>query len=246
MAGGQGGDVMRIVRTVSLWTLCIAVVLPGVPGLAAAQNAVLYEVSEAMKVRKGKSTGKREAVATLMGTISAGTALCPAPLAQAFGAAWCHVVARAGDSLDLTTGKGPVGGKFAIIIHGDNPVDPPELVIATGYIGGRIDLSPALLNGVPTGTLTGSWRAEGEDNGPLAGLRLEGSVTGVFRLPFVYGMPQGCLDDGDPSDCVYVSKPSYWTDHGPAELGYHEYSLAVPAVKLELTFTESQPSKKKK
>jgi hypothetical protein len=121
-------------------------------------------------------------------------------------------------------------------------VDGSELVIASGQIWGSIDLSPALSNVAPLGTLTGQWRAEGEASGPLAGLRVEGTVTGVFRLPFVYGMPQGCLDDGDPSDCVYVSKPSYWTNYGPAELGYHEHSLAVPAVKLELTFTESTPS----
>jgi hypothetical protein len=219
--------------------LCLGVALLGMPALAAEQNAVLYEVTETMKLKKKKGNAKREARASLAGTISKGTSLCPAALAEALRVEGCSVVVNARDSIDLTTGKGPVTGKIWVTAQDNNPVDAAEVVIATGHIWGRIDLSPAVLSGVPAGTLKGRWRVTGDDAGPLAGLRLEGTVNGVFLLPFVHGVPEGCLDDGNPSDCVYVSKPSYWVKGAPVELGYHEYSLGVPTVRLDATFTET-------
>jgi hypothetical protein len=62
------------------------------------------------------------------------------------------------------------------------------------------------------------------------------SVEGVFRLPFIYTSPETCLEDGDPSDCAFVSNPAYLVNGAPVDLGAAEYSLGVPTVKLELTF----------
>jgi hypothetical protein len=212
-----------------------AVALLGVPAVAAAQNAVLYEVTEAMKIT-GRQLSQRGATASLMGYIEAGNALCPAAIAGPL--ARCSVVASANDSVNLGTGQGPVTGKFTVVVQGDNPVDAPELVIATGLFWGRVDLSPALLNQQPLGKLNGWWWAKGEYGGPLAGLGLYGTLEGVFRLPFVFGLPKGCLDDGDPTDCWYVSKPSYWMDQGPVDLAPNEYSLGAPTVRLDLKFTD--------
>lgn len=238
---------MRIMRTVSQWALWISVALLGMPGLAAAQNAVLYEVTETMNITGSPAYGVRSATATLMGVVDAGTSICPAAL----GVRQCSIVARATDSLDLGSGKGPVVGQFAVVVQGDNFVDGPELVLVRGRLRGTIDLSPAVNYVAPIGTLSGKWWARGQRGTPLEGLRVSGTLSGTFRLPFVFGLPQGCLDDGDPSDCVYVSKPSYWTDQGPVELieskwgeTYSgEYSLGVPTVRLELTFTESASSR---
>jgi hypothetical protein len=119
-------------------------------------------------------------------------------------------------------------------------VDGAELVIARGSLHGRIDLSPAIGAAIPLGTLKAHWRAHGEPAGPLSGVTVNGLVSGVFRLPFVFGLPEGCLDDGNPSDCAYVSKPSYlfgeYPNVYPVDVKAGEYSLGVPTVRLDLNF----------
>lgn len=229
---------MRSVRSVSLWALCIAVALVGVPGLAAAQNAVLYEVTETMKIKGSPKPATRNATATLMGAVQAGTSICPAELASALGIPTCGLVALATDSLSLLTGKGPVNGRFSVVIQGDNPVDGPELTIFRGNLRGTIDLSLALNGIAPMGHLQGEWWGRGERGSPLEGLRVGGTLAGTFRLPYIATVPANCLQTR--TACAWVSKPSYVTDLGLLEdLVPSEYSLGVPVVRLELTFTES-------
>jgi hypothetical protein len=228
-------------RSLSRCLLGTGVVLLGTAGAAGAQNATLYEVTETMKVRgRGAENKVRAATATLAGSIAAGTSLCPTELTMALGLERCGVVAQASDSLSLATGKGPVRGSFAVIIPGDNPVDGHEYVIARGSLHGVIDLASALLEGMPMGGLKGTWSARGEAGGPLHGLTVRGHVSGLFRLPFVYGLPQGCLDDSDPTDCWYVSKASYLFGDlphvYPKDVQPNEHSLGVPTVRLDLTF----------
>ncbi|HEU5303799.1 MAG TPA: hypothetical protein VFU40_04065, partial [Gemmatimonadales bacterium] len=94
--------------------------------------------------------------------------------------------------------------------------------------------------GMPMGDLKGTWSARGEAGGPLAGLKVRGRVSGLFRLPFIYGMPQGCLDDNDPTDCWYVSQPAYLfgdlPNVYPQDVQPNERSLGVPTVRLDLNF----------
>jgi hypothetical protein len=208
---------------------CVSVVATA--GIAAGQNAVLYEVTEQMKVKRKDTV--RAATASLMGSISAGTSLCPDWLLAAMKVGGCSIAVTASDTINLASGQGPVSGTFSVLIPGDNPVDGPELVIAEGTLRGMIDLSPAVVgwNGVrvPLGTITGEWSARGSRGGPLEGLRTEGTLTGTFRLPFA-----------DPwLGAAYMLNPYAYPAEGAAMgITKDELSLGVPTVRLELGFLE--------
>lgn len=178
------------------------------PGLAGAQDAVLYEVSETMKV-KGGAMARRVANAALVGWVNGGTPICPT-------ASRCHITAFASDNVNLSTGKGPVNGTFAIVVQDLNEVDGPEQVVFQGSLVGKMDLSPALVKGLPYGTISGTWTARGRST--LEGTDKNGTFTGVFRLPFSYG--------GIPS---YLMSPT-----SIVPVGSEERSLNTPLVRLDL------------
>jgi len=223
------------------WLVLPFLLLAVWPGVAAAQlgvrgdaNAVAYEVTENLKLRPLQGD-RRIATAALVGTVNAGTAICPEALVGVGGV--CVLTAMASDNINLANGKGPVTGTFSVVIQDVNPVDGAELVILRGTLHGKIDLSPAVLGGMPLGTIQGKWNAKGVNGGPLAGVRAHGTFEGTFRLPFIFGVPAGCLDDGDPSDCGFVSNSSYLGAGGfPVDVQFNELSLAVPTVRLELKF----------
>src|SRR5262245_22425846 len=127
-----------------------ALLLSGVVGfttasIAAAQNAVLYEVTEAMKLKPGDGAQARVATAALMGRVNSGASLCPDWLSRALNVPSCAISVIAQDNIYLATGQGPVKGRFAVVIQDKNTIDGPELVIAEGSLRGSIDLSPAVL-----------------------------------------------------------------------------------------------------
>ena len=202
------------------WLILPFLLLAIWPAVAAAQapNAVLYELTENLKL-KPLATGHRVASSALMGTVAAGTAICPLPVE-------CAITAMGFDNINTATGKGPIAGTFAVVVQGDNPVDGPELVILQGEFSGKIDLS---LASVGLGSLTnGKWSARGVKGGPLAGLRLHGSLTGTFRLPFQVapGVAADMLNPlVSPPDVVLVQD--------------NELSLGVPTVRLEVDFVET-------
>lgn len=216
------------------WALALAVLAPAtLPALAAAEsNAVLYEVTENLKLRPLLS-GRRLATATLSGTVEAGNSVCPGPVGS-----HCVLTATATDHIDLKTGNGPVTGKFRVQMQDQNPVDGAELTILEGTITGHISLAPALFHQMPLGTLQGRWSAHGVSGSPMAGVRVGGTLSGVFRLPFVVGFPENCEKDGDPSDCLGFSAPMYLTDTGPVEVAWNELSVGMPTVRLEITFAD--------
>jgi hypothetical protein len=49
-------------------------------------------------------------------------------------------VRRPWDGIDLAKGVGYLYGDFAVVTHGDNPVDGPEAVITKGTFNGEMDL----------------------------------------------------------------------------------------------------------
>lgn len=229
--------------------LALAGLAPAIlPSLAAAEpNAVLYEVTENLRLRQ-LMHNQRVATAVLSGTVAAGTAVCPAEIALAYQVPYCVLTATATDRIDIATGKGPVSGTYRVHVQGDNPVDGAELVVLEGTWRGEINLAMALLgqDGIPNtgdelplGTLeNGRWDARGVRGGPLQALRAAGKLDGRFRLPFVMGYPLGCEVVGGPSACYGFSSPLYLGEAGPVEVAPNEYSIGVPTVKLEITFVE--------
>ena len=193
-------------------------------GIRADANAVLYEVTENLKL-KPLAAGHRVATSALMGTVNAGTALCPDWLAFYLSVTKCALTAVASDNVSLATGKGPVWGEFAVVIQDTNTTDGSELVILRGSLQGRIDLSPAVLGGVPLGTITGRWSARGVDGGPLGGVHVRGTFEGTFRLPFAHSEPAFYLGMGNSPPVPVLVAPS-------------ERSLGVPTVRLELKFVD--------
>lgn len=203
--------------------------------IAAGQNAVLYEVTEQMKVKRRDTV--RAATAVLMGSISPGTSVCPDALVEALQLTRCAIAVTASDNIDLATGQGPVRGKFSILIPGDNPVDGPELVVAEGSLRGTIDLSPAVVGSnevlIPLGTITAEWSARGSRGGPLDGLRADGTLTGTFRLPFLHPV----------LGAAYMLNPFTFPAPGSAvAVRNDELSLGVPTVRLELDFVDDVAS----
>ena len=198
------------------------------PVIPPGSNLVLYEVTENLKL-KPLLANRRVATSALMGTTDAGSPICPAFL----GIAKCAVTAMAGDNVSLATGKGPVVGTFSVVVQDVNTVDGPELVIMQGHFSGKIDLSPAILSGVPLGTITAKWSARGVSGGLLQGFHARGSLTGTFRLPFVF-------------PAAGVTSPSYMLNPFtfPASGSYvpvaeSELSLSEPTVRLEVNLVQS-------
>jgi hypothetical protein len=183
-----------------------ALVLTFAPQRAAAQDAVLYEVSETMTPKGGKIT-RRVAKAALLGTVRGGTAVCP----EAYTS--CSITVFARDSVNVSTGRGPVNGEFAIVVQDQNTVDGPEVVLFEGSLVGKLDLSPSF-SGTPIGTISGTWTSRK----PATDIERNGTFTGTFRLPFAH--------NGVPS---YFVSPTEIVPIGP-----NERALGTPLVRLEL------------
>ena len=213
----------RLKRLVFAALVMIVPALVG-PSIAAAADAQLYELTENMRLVNGRVVTSRKATSQLMGWANAGTPLCPATLVQGLAAAalipaettQCWINATGRDSIDVATGQGPFGGSYTVVIQGDNQVDGAEFVVSRGTFKGRMDFSPAILMGVPYGTVVGSLTPQGAASVPF---------TGTFRLPFV--LPAG---DG-------YTPALYLTDEGGViPVAGDEYSLGEPTVRFEITF----------
>jgi hypothetical protein len=203
-----------------LGVLMVASVLAGPAGAA---DAVLYEVTEAVKTAAHGQTF-RSATAMLTGWAQPGTPLCPGWLAAA-GIESCWVVVRAVGQADDVTGIGDVSGSFEVAIQDLNLADAPEIVILRGRMRGRIDLSPAFEGNRPLGSITGSFSGSGIASTVLARFQTAGTFTGTFRMPFSNaGQASYLLDDGTVA---------------PAQA--YEFSIGFPAVKLEVMFSEPNP-----
>jgi hypothetical protein len=144
-----------------------------------------------------------------MGLAKAGTPLCPDTL----GSAYCTINATGSDNISLTTGLGTFGGTFTVVAQFDNPIDSPEAVVARGHFSGKMDFSPAIVNGVPLGTVVGEVGLTGTNPVPF---------TGTFRLPVGY------------AGYAFYLGANGWDQVLPAE-----QALGYPTVKFEITFPPS-------
>jgi hypothetical protein len=171
-------------------------------------GAAFYELTENLSLRALKA-GRRKATSELLGFAVVGTPLCPSDLAM--GASYCIINATGSDNINLTTGLGNFGGTFTIAVQGDNPVDSPELVIGRGHFSGKMDFSPAVVNGVPLGTVVGTLVVNGGQSAPF---------TGVFRLPV-----------GTMSNAYYLG-----LDGTFQSVADNERATGWPTVKFEISF----------
>lgn len=198
-------------------------------------NATVYELTESQRIR-GHRVVKRAAASALAGWVLPGTAICTPELVARYGLATtgCYVNIHATNTIDLSTGIGPVRGTFDVLVQDRNLVDAPETVVMSGMLDGDMDLSAAVLSNVPLGTISGTWRATGSKGTPVEDATLRGSFTGIFRLPFVL-----CTDGSDPTQNLGcpLTPPLYLVSPpaGVVPLQPTEYALGVPAVRLELT-----------
>lgn len=208
----------RITRGWSLGLLCGALV--GGASEVAAQDAVLYEVSENVSMKDQGQRGMvfQSSAATLVGTLRAGTPLCPAWLATATRATSCTLTVSAVANADDDTGIGPVKGSIRVLTQDWNAVDAPEVVVLRATFTGTIDLSQAARQ-IPLGAITGAYDASGVRG--TVGERYKGhkgNFKGVFRLPFLSG-----------------DQPSYLTPGGVVPVLTEELTLGIPSVRLEVT-----------
>ena len=191
----------------------------GISAPASAVDAILYEVTEAVKVT-GKGGAFKSSTATLTGDVAAGTPLCPTWLTQQYNLSACTIVVRATGRADDTTGVGPAGGDFDIVIQDWNNADAPEVVVMKGTMQGTLDLSPAFQKQQPLGSISGKFTANGIAQTVMAASRASGTFTGTFRLPFRQaGKASYLMDDGT----VVPAQPQ-------------EFSLGQAMVRLEVTF----------
>src|SRR5207245_10419811 len=181
-------DLRRTFLMPAMLALLAFVAAPLFGATALAADAKLYELTENMKL-VGKDSPRRRATSELMGTANAGTPLCPMPV----GAPPCTINATGMDSISLVTGLGKFSGTFTVVVQGDNPVDSPEFVIAKGKFTGKMDFSPAVLGGIPYGSVVGTLDPNG------GGHRDQVRFPGTFFLPFA-------LDD---------SGTAYYLDFNP-------------------------------
>jgi hypothetical protein len=189
-------------------------------------DAVVYEVTESVRV--GKGGGFKSSKATLTGAVAAGTALCPTWLATQLNLPACTIIVRAVGKADDATGIGPASGDFDIAIQDVNNVDAAEIVVMKGDISGTIDLSPAFQKQQPVGSITGRFTASGIKGSIMGNERASGTFTGTFRIPFRHqGKPAYLLDDGT----IVRAQPE-------------ELSLGQAMVRLEVTFEKSSEKKK--
>jgi hypothetical protein len=238
------GDLKRIFpAALAALTLVAA---PLLAATAFAADAQLYEVTENMKL-VGKKVAYRRATSELMGVARANTPLCPMPVD-------CTINATGSNNISLATGLGTFGGTFTVVVQGDNAADSPEAVVARGGFSGKMDFSPAILRGVPLGTVVGKMQIDGRHR-PVP-------FTGTFRLPFVLPYPDAALFGALPlpltpfptkfyvgqkdaagkpicqsDDTSSCTRPLYLDDSGsPFPLTAEEYGLGYPTVRFDVTF----------
>jgi hypothetical protein len=217
----------------------VAAQLPPPPPQAASAQASFYEVTENMRlVSRGRP--RRLAQAALVGTAQVGTPFCPTTLVRAVSltAQLCTLNALGEDDISLVTGLGSFDAKLTVVVQGDNPVDPPEFVIAKLRTSGQMNFAPAILNGLPYGTITGRAHMVGSDDPPAR-------FVGVFRLPFLATpdlRQQLCPNTPAPNpnmpqDLAYVDGGSTGALNGSClNIQMSELSLAMPTVRFDIWF----------
>jgi hypothetical protein len=115
----------------------------GVPGLAAAQQAKLYEIVENLDVVEFQQSGGTHRVSnwSAQGSADVGSPFCP-PAVVPPGVTSCTITAFGRDEINLTTFSGTVWANVVAVANLDNVVDGPEGGVFSGQITGNISFLP--------------------------------------------------------------------------------------------------------
>jgi hypothetical protein len=233
-----------------LASLALALVA-GLPGLATAQQAVLYEIVENLDTVKFATTGIRVSHWTAQGTADAGSPFCPA---LPPGVPSCTITAFGRDEINLGTLTGAVWANIVAVVNGDNVVDAPEAAAFSGQITGNITVFPP--DGSPVEPDLGKKKSL---LGPLLPLIYvtdgkffpdtlptirtspadlpagtgSASFTSTFRLPFKVGK------DGVPAKPERGKNAYYLADDGSLIKvdKQDEFALGFPLLRAEVFFT---------
>jgi hypothetical protein len=201
-------------------------------------EVTLYEVSERVTFDPDDAgVILRNATSPLLGFAELGTPLCPTMLLALFPQMKrCSVIALGEDKVSTATGRGPVGGKFDIVINapGNSSVHVPDLPVISGTFSGEIDLSPAVLHHVPLGSITGTFTIPTLDQQGQLTL-VEVPFAGTFRLPFGIddlGRVVKHDDDDETHGAFYLADDMRTL----IRIRSKERSIGFPTVRLELRF----------
>jgi len=208
-------------------------------------DVTLHEISERVTFHpKGDGDAGafvivRNAISPLLGFAALGTPLCPSSLMVTVPQMnSCTVTAIGWDSVSTATGIGPVQGIFDVVINapGNSSVHIPDLPVISGKFAGTVDLSPAILLGVPLGSITGTFTITkvADATGRLVYVTPSPlPFTGTFRLPFAIS-PTGSAVKSDKTQAAYYLADDRQTLI-PVE--WHQLSMGFPTVRLEVNFS---------
>lgn len=212
-------------------------------GFTRPTGVTLYEVSERVSFNPDPSNVsviRRNATSPLQGFAALGTPLCPSALVVSVPRIEsCTVIATGTDSVSTVTGTGPVSGTFDVVVNapGNSSVHVPDLPVISGTFSGDVDLSLAVLNRIPLGSITGGFTIERIAD-PATGMlfSLPQPVvlpfSGTFRMPFGLDA-RGGWQRSDRSKAAF-----YLVDdlHTTIPVRSFERSTGFPVVRLELSF----------
>lgn len=180
-------------------------------------DGTFYEVTENMRMIARRKP-HRVAQAALVGTARVGSAFCPTTLVRAVSAtaSRCLLNAIGEDDISLLTGQGTFDAKLTIVVQEQGTIDAPETVVGKLRASGTMDFSPAFLQGLAYGTITGRVHVVGSDD---PGTRF----FGVFRLPVAGCTPEGSYLFYDGTTII-----------GCVAVAPNEYSIGFPTVRFEV------------
>src|SRR5215468_4585947 len=205
-----------------------------------ATGVTLYEVSERVTFDEVEGVVVRNATSPLQGFAALGTPLCPSQLLISVPKIdSCTVIATGTDSVSTQTGLGPVSGTFDVVINapGNSSVHVPDLPVISGTFSGTVDLSPAVVNRLPLGSIEGTFTiAQVAD--PATGMLMDLPqpvvlpFKGIFRMPFKLGA-QGRFEWSQRGQTA-----SYLHDdlRNVMPVRAFERSTGFPNVRLEVSF----------
>jgi hypothetical protein len=185
-------------------------------------DATFYETTENTRMlSKGKP--RRVAQSALIGVASFDTPFCPKRLVLelGMGPVPCTLNALGADDISVRTGLGTFAAAMTIVTNEPGSVDSPEVLVDKLSVSGDMDFAPALVNGIPYGTITGRVHNPGTD-----GHRAR--FFGVFRLPFACG-PAFCYLALDTVTGTVVLDQV-------VPLQANEFAIGFPAVRFDVWF----------